>query len=39
MTWRDDTKLFEQIMYRVCWILMGLLRAMQFCRSDLSLPA
>ena len=25
MTWRDDTRLFEQIMYRVCWIFMGLL--------------
>lgn len=25
MTWRDGTKLFEQIMYRGCWILMGLL--------------
>jgi hypothetical protein len=25
MTWRDDTRLFEQIMYWVCWIFMGLL--------------
>lgn len=25
MTWRDGTRLFEQIMYWVCWGLMGLL--------------
>jgi hypothetical protein len=25
MTKRDGTKLFEQITYWVCWILMGLL--------------
>jgi hypothetical protein len=25
MTWRDGTRLFEQIMYWVCWILTGFL--------------
>ena len=25
MTRRDGTKLYERIMYGVCWILMGLL--------------